>query len=101
MADIHERIDEYNREILATMAMLHSLLPTVELKQHLLYIAKLMGDRDNAFNAFAKTTMSGVQQHAENIHSFIKYIQFDLEATRRERDKYLRQLNGDQNDAGG
>ena len=100
MAGIHEKINDYNKEILVKMAALLALLPTAELKQSLLSIAKIMGERDDTFNTFVKSTMTGVQQHADSIHTFLKYMQFDLEATRRERDKYLRQLNGEQEDAG-
>jgi hypothetical protein len=100
MAGIHEKIGEYNKEILTRMAALLDLLPTAELKRHLLSMVKLIGERDDVFNNFFKLTMTGVQQHTDSINTSIKYMQFDLEATRRERDKYLRQLSGEQEDAG-
>jgi hypothetical protein len=96
MEDIQGKINVYNKKIIDALSELHDKLPTAELRGNLLSIAKMIGERDCAFGEFIRHTMSGLHTHAGNVQSFLNYMSFDLEATRRERDKYLKQLRGDE-----
>ena len=95
MEDIQGKINSYNGKIINALSELHDELPTIDLRIKLLAIAKLLGERDCAYGEFIKRTMTGLQMHAGNVQSFLNYMSFDLEATRRERDKYLKQLRGE------
>ena len=96
MEDIQGKLNSYNGKIITALSELHDILPTAELRNKLLDVAKLIGERDCAYGEFIRRTMAGLQTHAGNVQSFLNYMSFDLEATRRERDKYLKQLRGDE-----
>jgi len=98
MEDIQKKLEEYNNKILAGLVNLHVRLPD-ELKPFLMVVVSLIGERDELFNAYVKKAMASVFHHAEDIQTFMNYMQFDLEATRRERDKYFKQLKEGDADA--
>lgn len=79
---------DFNDKLANLMQQIESLPPTEQTK--LRALAQETKDRQEKL----KTTVSALQESLDYLRLSIKYLVFDLEATRREN-QYLRKLLGD------
>lgn len=98
MEDIKKKLDRYNEQIISKLAFLHGAIADQDHKDMLMDVVKLIGERDSVSAEFINKAMQDAIAYAENMARCMNYVHFDLEATRRERDKYLKRLNGEADD---
>lgn len=100
MANIPESINEYNNKVLSLIYELFGKETDPFQRKRILMLAQAISERDVAFSDLIKKEMLKAQVGVEGLKSMLNYMSFDLEATRRERDKYQRELEGNADDTG-
>jgi hypothetical protein len=100
MENMNASISAHNAVILKLLSELYSGEKDPFRRKKFLMLCHVLAERDSTFVNWIKSQMSNASSSVDDLKSIVSYITFDLEATRRERDKYLKELEGREDDSG-
>jgi hypothetical protein len=90
-AEVHSQIDEKNDGIPADLLELTQAIEQLPVEQRVRLLPSLRRVTESSIRR--RRILSLVQEALGQLRLDMKYLVFDLEATRRERDEFLQKLN--------